>query len=136
MGMRSRRFMFLAVGLVALNLVLWLVPQGLALRQALIAELFGPRMIRAEVVDQGQNGAPLDYLIDRGVITAVTPAGIVLKEADGRIQAIPLGTTTQVAGARRFRTASALRAGLQVLVFRQANGPAEAIQVEGRGALP
>jgi hypothetical protein len=137
MSMRSRRFTILAAVLVTLNLALWLVPQGQALRGAVIAQLFGPRLIRAEVVVQGTTtGTTDDYLIDRGVIVAITPGGITLKEADGRLQPISVATGTRVTGLRRAVDVAALRTNLRVLVFRQANGPAETIQVEGRGALP
>jgi hypothetical protein len=137
MEMRSRRFTILAVALVALNLVLWLAPQGLALRQAVIAQLFGPRMIRAEVVVQGTSTTPLDYRLDRGVIVTVSSASLVLREQDGTTQAIAVGAGTRVTGGgRRFPDVASLKRNLRVLVLREANGPATQIQVEGRGLLP
>lgn len=134
MAMRSRRFTILAVALVALNLVLWLAPQGLALRSSLINTLFGPRLIRADILVQDPTSTtPIDYRIDRGVIVAATPAGITLKEADGTMQPIPLAATTVVQGAgSRLGIASLVRRGSQVLVIRIANGPATSIQVEGK----
>lgn len=126
----------LAVALVALNLVLWLAPQGLALRDALVNELFGPRMIRAEVVVRGPAGAPLDYRVDRGVITSVTPTAMVLREEDGTTTPVTLSAATRVTGRLRIVSIGQLRRNLRVLVFRQANGSAELIQVEGRARLP
>jgi hypothetical protein len=131
-SMRSRRFLLVVAGLVALNLVLWLAPAGLALRQAVINQLFGPRMIRAEVVLQGVGGATQDYLIDRGVVTAVAADSLVLREQDGKVQTIPLGPTTQVSGLKRFTSVASLRKNLRVLVIRLANGPASVVQVEAR----
>jgi hypothetical protein len=132
MGVRSRRFTVLAVVLVALNLVLWLAPEGLALRNSLIDQLFGARLIRAEIVVQDTTGSStLDYRIDRGVVVAVTPGGITLREADGTMQPIPIATTTRLQGAgSRLGLAVLARRGAQVLVTRLANGPATSIEVE------
>jgi hypothetical protein len=134
--MSRRRFTILAVVLVVLNLVLWLAPQGLAVRQAIVNQLFGARMIRAEVVVRGPGGTPLDYRVDRGVITSVTPTTLELREQDGTTASITLATGTQVTGRPRIETVTQLRRNLRVLVFRQANGPAELIRIEGRGLLP
>lgn len=134
--MSRRRFGILAGVLVALNLVLWLAPQGLAVRQAIVNQLFGSRMIRAEVVVRGIGGAPLDYRIDRGVITSVTPTTLTLREQDGTTASVTLAAGTRVTGRLRIRSVGQLRRNLRVLVLRQANGPAELVQVEGRGLLP
>ncbi len=147
--MTLRRFGLLSAALVALNLFLWLAPPGLALREAVINQLFGPRLIRAEVIDQAPGGGTQDNLIDRGVITSVSLASITLREQDGRVQSIPLAATTKVTGLVRFATIADLRKNVRVLVFWQANGPATTVQVEavvgpagdqghgkGRGSLP
>jgi hypothetical protein len=135
--MSRRRFSILVVALVALNLVLWLAPQGLALREAFVNQLFGPRMIRAEVVVRGAGGTTLDYRIDRGVITSVTPTALMLREQDGTTTSVTLVAGTQVTGRLRITSVEQLRRNLRVLVFRQANGAAELVQVEGRAkALP
>jgi hypothetical protein len=131
MSMRSRRFTFLATGLVALNLALWLAPQGVALRQAVINQLFGPRMIRAEVVVGASSGTQ-DYLIDRGVIMSVTADTLTLREQDGTTQTIPIASSTQVTP-RRFGAQGRLRPRLRVMVIRLANAPATTIQVEAGG---
>lgn len=136
MSMPSRRFVVLAVVLVALNLVLWLASPGLALRKAVIDQLFGPRMVRAEVVvATGTGPATIDYRLDRGIVTAVTTAGLApsisLREADGTVQTIPLAATTRMLGGGRL--AALARRSMQVLVIREANGPAISIQVEGGG---
>lgn len=132
--MRSRRFALLAAFLVALNVCLWLVPQGLALQRAIVNQLFGPKMIRAEVVVRTPTG-PQDYRLDRGVISTVSATSLVLAEQDGTTQTIALDPATKVTGPRRFSTVSALRHGLRVLVTRQANGAASRIEVEGVGGV-
>ena len=133
MSMNRKRFMWLAVTLVALNSFFWLAQGGFALPRAFIDQYFGSRMIRAEVVVQTSTGAD-DYLIDRGVIRAITPAAITLKEKDGRMVTIDIGTSATVTGAGgRTRGTGALRVGVRVLVLRLANAPAATIQVEGTG---
>jgi hypothetical protein len=135
MTMSRRRFALLAALLVLLNVVLWLAPAGLAVRSALLSSLFGPRMIRAEVVVQGAAGTTQDYRVDRGVITSPAVANtssITIRELDGTTTTIPIDATTRVAGPLRL-AALPLRKSLRVLVIRQANLPAQLIQVEGRG---
>jgi hypothetical protein len=128
--MSRRRWVLLATTLVALNLALWLVPQGLALGGSLIDQLFGPRMVRAEVVMVGADGTPQDYRVDRGVIVGSTRTAITLAEADGTTQTIPVARGTRVLG---FALGPRhLPKNIRVLVVHEANGPAMTIQVETR----
>jgi hypothetical protein len=90
-------------------------------------------MIRAEVVVQAATGTD-DYLIDRGVIKAITPGSIVLKEKDDKMVSIQLASNAAVTGPAGRRTSGrVLRLGMRVLVTRLANAPADTIQVEGFG---
>jgi hypothetical protein len=135
MSMSQRRFLLLAALLVALNLVLWLAPAGLAVRSALLNALFGPRMIRAEVVVQGTGGTTQDFRVDRGVITSATTANatsITLRELDGTTATIPIDVTTRVTGPPKL-VSLPLKRNLRVVVIRQANLTAQLVQVEGRG---
>ena len=126
--MRNRRFLLLAAVLVALNAALWLAPQGLALRQILLPQLFGKNLMRAEVVlSNGQ-----DWRADRGVITTLTPTQLTLKEADGRLQQIGLSSATSVVFLGRALPLSSLARGWRVLVTWPANGTADAVKVEKR----
>ena len=134
MTMNRRRFMLLAVTLVALNSFFWLVPGGLAVSQGLIDQYFGNRMIRAEVLVQTPTGGTDDYRIDRGVIKSITPASIVLKEKNGDMVPIQIATSASVTGpGGRTGGGRVLRVGLRVVVFRLADAPAATIQVEGVG---
>jgi hypothetical protein len=133
MAVNRKRFMLLAVALIALNSFFWLAPGGLALSRGLVDQLFGNRMIRAEVLVQTPTGTE-DYRIDRGVIKAITPASITLKEKNGDMVPIQLATSAAVTGlGGRTGGGRALRVGLRVVVFRLADAPAETIQVEGVG---
>jgi hypothetical protein len=130
--MNRRRFMVLAVALVALNTFFWVAQGGFALPRALINNFFGSRMIRAEVLVLNPDGSVQDERIDRGVIVAVTPALITLREANGDIVPIQVDSGAQVQGGR-IGSVSRLRRGLRVVVYRQANAPANSVQVEGVG---
>jgi hypothetical protein len=133
MTMRRRRFMFLAIALVALNSFFWMAQGGFALPRAIINQLFGPQMIRAEVLVQTPTGA-VDYRVDRGVIRTIAPGSIIIREKNGDMVTIQLSSTASVTGAggRTFSTAL-LRRGMRVIAIAPANAPAESIQVEGFG---
>jgi hypothetical protein len=125
--MFTRRFVLLAATLVSLNLALWFASPGLALRRAVIQELFGPRMVRVQVYEK--NG--VEWNLDRGVITSVSATQLTLKEADGRIQQIPLSPTTKVVGLGGHRIPAAVLAPRwRVLVTWPANGAAQSVDVE------
>jgi len=133
MAVNRKRFMLLAVAIVALNTFFWVAQGGFALPRAIIDQYFGGRMIRAEVLVQTPNGTE-DYRIDRGVIKTMAPGSIVLKEKNGDIVPIQVSTTASVTGpGGRSGPARVLRVGMRVTVFRLANAPADTIQVEGIG---
>jgi hypothetical protein len=129
-----RRFAVLATVLVTVNVFFWLAQSGLALPGTGIIQslLGGGSMIRAEIVWQAPDGTIEDTQLYRGVITAVSPTSITLKEKD-RSDTIPLATTVSVQGRLRPQSVAVLRRGLRVVVARPANGPADTIQIEGFG---
>jgi hypothetical protein len=126
MRMFSRRFVLLAAVLVALNVALWLAAPGLAIRQAIVKALFGPKLVRAEVIEK--NGA--DWRLDRGVIKSVDGTQVTLKEFDGRIQQIPLSNSTMVIRLGHQLPLSVLAPRWHVLVTWPATGPAQSVDVE------
>ena len=127
MSVFTRRFVLLAGILVTLNLTLWFASPGLALRHAIVQQLFGPSMIRAEVVKKGGQ----DWRLDRGVIQSVTSTQLTLKEADGRVQQIPLSSTTKVIGLGGHRVPLVvLVPRWHVLVTWPANGAADSVDIE------
>ena len=129
--MFSRRFVLLGATLVSLNLVLWFASPGFALPHALFQQLFGPKMIRVEIVENKPVSGSTDWHIDRGVITSISSTQLTLKEADGRVQAIPLSGSTKVKtklGATL--PLSALAAHWHVVVTWPASGAAMRVDVE------
>jgi hypothetical protein len=121
--MTRRRFMFLAVALVAVNSFFWLAQGGFALPKAIIDQFFGKQMVRAEVLLQ--NGQ--DWRIDRGVVTNVNGTTLTLREGDGTSVDVQVSPTARLQGTRQIRKR------MRVVVYHQANLPAEIVQVEGAG---
>ena len=123
--MFSRRFLLLTAILATLSLA-WFVAPGLAIRKAIVTQLFGPKMVRAQVLEK--SGVQMN--LDRGVITQVNGTQLTLKEFDGRVQSIPLSTSTQVIHYGRQLPLSSLAAKWRVLVTWPATGAAEYVDVE------
>jgi hypothetical protein len=133
-NVNRRRFAVLAVVLVAVNVFFWLAGSGLALSGGgIVQTLLGGRMIRAEVVWQAPDGTVRDSQLYRGVITAVSPGSITLREKDRPTDVIPVATDAVVRSGVQVETTSALKRGMRVVVERPANAPADTIQVEGYG---
>lgn len=127
--MSRRRFMYLAVALVAVNVFFWLATGGLAGPKAIINSFFGNNMIRGEVVVQTPSGVQ-DWRIDRGVITSISGATFTLRERDGAFVSIEVSPSARIQGPARFTTVGRLRPRLRVVLYHQANQPAELVQVE------
>ena len=123
-SMFTRRFVFVVGVFAALNVALWLATPGLAIRRAIVAELFGPRMVRAQV--HLKTG---DWNLDRGVITQVSSTQLTLREFDGRIQPIPLSSSTEVVRFGRIVPVARLAPRGNALVTWRASGAAQVVVV-------
>jgi hypothetical protein len=129
--MPSRRFVLLAAVLVTLNVALWLASPGLALRRALIQQFFGGKLVRAEAVYRAPVSGSTDWRFDRGVVTAANGSQLTLREADGKVQAIPLSSSTRVIRQGHRLALGTLAPGWRVFVtWPQPNGPAQSVDVE------
>jgi hypothetical protein len=128
--MRSKRRLLLIGVLAALGVALWLAPAGLALRAAVVKEVFGSKLVRLEVIEKRPVLGTTDWRIDHGAITAVSPTQLTLREADGRIQPIPLSTTTRVIRLGRISSLARLRPHQNALVTWQADGAAQTVVVD------
>ena len=125
--MFSRRFVLLAAVLVTLNVTLWFAAPGLALRKALVTQLFGRGMVRAQVHERSGQ----DWNLDRGVITQVNDTQLTLREFDGRIQQIPVSVaTTKVIHRGHRLPLSALARRWHVVVLWPPIGAAQSVDVE------
>ena len=127
--MRNRkltRAIWALTALLALNAVLLAAQPGLALPRNLAGYLFGPAMVRAEVIVK--EGAVLhDYRLDRGRIRTAGAGSLSLVEADGTVVNVAVAPNADITlnGARV--PFAALKRGMKVLVIR--NGEAAAIDV-------
>jgi hypothetical protein len=132
MGMKRRRFLFLATALLAVNAFFWLAQGGFALPKAIVNQFFGANMVRAEVIVE-QAGTTQDWRIDRGVITAISGTNVTLRERDNTSVVLQLDPNARVQGPARFGSVAQLRRRLRIVVYRQSTGPATLVQVEGLG---
>jgi hypothetical protein len=133
MTVKHRRFLVLAAVLVALNTFFWLAGGGMALPKALVNQFFGNRLVRAEVIITAPGGAQ-DWRIDRGVISSIGGGNITLGEADGTSVTVQVDPNARVQGPARFSSVGRLRPRLHVVLYHQANQPAQLVQVEGLGS--
>jgi hypothetical protein len=131
--MTRRRFLLLAVALVSVNSFFWLAQSGFALPRAIVNQFFGNRMVRAEVLVQAADGSIQDWRIDRGVITAISGTSVTLRERDSTSVTVQLDPLARVQGSARITSVAQLRRRFRVVVYHQANAPAEIVQVEGVG---
>jgi len=129
--MRSRRFLLLVAVLVAVNVALWVVPQGLALQQVVVKTLFGKTMVRADVVENDGT----EWRVDRGIVVSNTGTVLTVQEADAKVQpiAVVAGTTKVTGGGGATIKLKNVKPGWHVLVTWPApSGPADAVVVEKR----
>jgi hypothetical protein len=130
--MRSRRFILLA-SLAALAAALWAVPSALALRKPVLQQVFGPKLVRLEAIEKAPINGSTDWRVDRGAIISVSGTQLTLREADGRIQPIPLVSSTEVVRMGRIVPVARLTPNGNALVMWRANGAAQVVAV---GRLP
>jgi hypothetical protein len=128
--MRNRRPSLYVAVLVAVTVALWLAPPGLALRNAVVKQVFSGRLVRLEVIEKKPVGGSTDWRLDHGVITALSSTHLTVREADGRIQVIPLSSSTRVVRRGRLSSQDRLRPHLNVLVTWRADGAAQSVIVD------
>jgi len=124
--MFSRRFILLGTVLATLNVALWFAAPGLAIRRAIVNQLFGPKMVRAQVLKKDGT----QWNLDRGVVTSVDSTQVTLREFDGRVQQIPLSGSTKVIHLGHTLSVDQLAPRWHVLVTWPATGTARSVDVE------
>ena len=132
MTMKRRRFLLLAITLVALNSFFWLAQSGFAFPMGIINQFFGGNMVRAEVLVAAPGGVQ-NWRIDRGVITAISGSTFTLREKDGTSVTVSIDPNARVQGPARFSSVGLLRKRLRIVVYRLSDQPATTVQVEGLG---
>jgi hypothetical protein len=99
-----------------------------AARDRVAQLLFGPRLMRAEVVLTDGT----DYLVDHGKITSLAGGSLTLTEADGRVVTVLLAPTSKITFNGVSVGPRALRRGMQAVVVHAGSGPAVFVQVGRR----
>ncbi len=125
---RSRtKALWAIVALLALNAVLLAAQPGLAFSNGLpnnvAAYLFGPKLVRAEVVLKDGQGLR-DYRIDRGVIRATSADSITLRERDNSFVKIAVAADAEITFRGRTVDLLRLRRGMLATVIRDGDAPA------------
>ena len=121
--MSRRRFLILVCAVVAVNSFFWLAQGGFALPRGLADRFFGPNMIRSEVIVEAPLGGVNDFRLDRGVITAIVPRVLTLRERDGTVISIPVGRRARIVGSPSVTDVRQLRPGMRILVVRRRTHP-------------
>jgi hypothetical protein len=100
------------------------------LRKAIVLQLFGPKLVRLEAIEKKPVAGSTDWRVDRGVIASVDSTQVTLREADGRIQLIPLATSTVVFRRGHIFSPDVLAPRWHVVVTWPASGAAQSVDVE------
>ena len=133
MSMATRRIALPVLALVAACAFLATAQGALALPRSVINQFTGARVIRAEVIVLAADGSAQDTRVDRGVIVMITPVTLTLRESNGDVVPVAIGTGSQVQG-NRASSPGQLRRGMRVVVYQVAGQPAQIVQGESINA--
>jgi hypothetical protein len=104
---------------------------GAALPGGLGSYFFGPKLVRAEVLQKDATGQH-DYRIDRGTIRAKAPGSLTLRERDGTVTTLAVASDATVTINGRFAAFQQLRRGMIATVIRDGDQPASEVRATGR----
>jgi hypothetical protein len=119
------------VSLVALGICIGLLIAVLSAfggSRAALADLFGPGLIRAQVVIFA-NGQDSEINYSRGKIIALSANSITIKEKDGQVEHFDIAPGARITREGTFVALSAVRRGMQAQVFRPGSAPANRVDV-------
>jgi hypothetical protein len=131
MSRRLAKPLWAVAALLVVNVVLLVAAPAAALTQGLEDFLFGPKLVRAEVILQDAGGV-YDYRIDRGRIRNVDAGAITLLERDGTVVTIPVSPTAEILFKGRRVPVIRLRRGLVATTVRLGDAPAHQVFVQAR----
>ncbi len=97
---------------------------------SLSTTLFGPRLVRAEIVLQ--DTALHDYRLDHGRIKQVGASTLTLREPDGTDQTIDVSLTAHVRINGQNGTFFQLRRGMMVVTMHDGDKPADQVYATGK----
>jgi hypothetical protein len=130
--MRTKRSkaLWAVAGLLLVNAALLVAQPGLALPGNLGNYLFGPKLVRGEVLVKDA-GALHVYRVDRGVIRAKAANELTLREGDGTLVPIAISPTATITFRGRPVTLQQLRRGMVATVIREGDAPAIEVRAGG-----
>ena len=135
MSSKRSKALWVVAALLAVNAVLLAAQPGFALSNALPGSLgsylFGPNLVRAEVLVK-DDGVLHDYRIDRGVIRDKAPGSLTLRERDATVVTIAIAPNGTISLNGRSTSFSALRRGMVATVIRDGDSPAGEVRAAGR----
>jgi hypothetical protein len=125
-----RKLLVLVAALLALNAVLVGAQIGYALPGSFVSYLFGPKMVRGEIVVK-DGGVSHDYRIDQGRIRAVGVGNSVLTllERDGQLVSVPVAPGARITLGGRPVPLAAIKRGMRAITVRDGNVAAGTVQV-------
>jgi hypothetical protein len=130
----TRRTVKLAT--LACALALALPALTAALPKSTTAYLLGARMIRSEIVAKSANGPYHDYRLDRGRIAKRTTGAVVLSERDGTQATLKVAANARVILNGKSAKWRQLRPGMQAVVARADDLPADVLYVTSPKVTP
>ena len=128
---RRSKALWAVAALLLVNVVLIAAQTGLALPNPLGSYLFGPKLVRADVLIK-DGGALHLYRVDRGFIRSKANGSLVLRERDGSLVTIAVAPAATITVHGQPAPYSALRKGMSATVIRDGDAPATEVRA-GQG---
>ena len=128
---RRSKALWAVAALLLVNAVLLAAPAGWALPNPLGSYLFGPKLVRADVLIK-DGGVLHLYRVDRGVIRSKANGALVLRERDGSLVTIAVAPNAAITVGGQPASYAALRKGMGATVIRDGDAPATEVRA-GRG---
>lgn len=129
--MRAMRARISVLLLTAVGTALIAAGPATGLSRALANRLFGPQLVRAEVILKDATGVHA-YRVDRGRVRTVSGNTLTLMERDGAVVAVPVAADADVRWNGRPVPLNRLRRNLWVEAIREGDAPARAVRATGR----
>jgi hypothetical protein len=104
---------------------------AVAVKRSLLADLFGPNLIRGQLVIYA-GGQDSEVWFDRGKITQAGGGAITIREKDGQVVRIAIAPGARITLGNASVGANALRKGMQAQVYRPGDAPATRIDATFR----
>jgi hypothetical protein len=116
--------------LAALGAALLAAGPASALPRSLANRLFGPQLVRAEVLVKDAAGVHV-YRIDRGRLRSVSGTTLTLLERDGAVVTVPVGPDADVRRNGNPVPLARLRRNLWIEAIREGDAPAHTVRATG-----